>query len=148
MVTAHHFLVTLAAVFGVAGVTTVVFNRLKQPVVLGYIVAGLLVGRHLPFFPLNADDSLVNALSELGVILLMFALGLEFRLGALMRVGPTALLTGIFQCSLMMWFGYSAGRAFGWTQLESVFLGAIIVSSSTTIIARAFDDLKVKDPVR
>lgn len=147
MITAHDFLVTLALVLGVAGVTTIVFNRLKQPVVLGYIVAGLLVGPHVSFIS-TADTSLIQALSELGVILLMFALGLEFRLGALMKVGPTALLTGLFQCSAMIWLGYMTGRLFGWTQLESVFLGAIIAISSTTIIARAFEDLKVKDPVR
>ncbi len=147
MITAHDFLVTLALVLGVAGVTTIVFNKLRQPVVLGYIVAGLLVGPHVNFVS-TADASLIQALSELGVILLMFALGLEFRLGALMKVGPTALLTGLFQCSAMLWFGYMAGRAFGWTQLESVFLGAIIAISSTTIIARAFEDLKVKEPVR
>ncbi|PZR15020.1 MAG: potassium transporter [Archangium gephyra] len=147
MITAHDFLVTLALVLGVAGVTTIIFNKLKQPVVLGYLVAGLLVGPNVSFF-FSANTTLIQALSELGVILLMFALGLEFRLGSLMKVGPTALVTGLFQCSVMMWFGYITGRAFGWTQLESVFLGAIIAISSTTIIARAFEDLKVKEPVR
>lgn len=144
----HHFLVTLAAVFGVAGVTTIVFNKLRQPVVLGYIAAGLLVGPNLPFFPLTADVALIEELSELGVILLMFALGLEFRLGNLFKVGPTALLTGLFETSLMLWLGYLVGRAFRWTPMESVFLGAVVSISSTTIVARAFEDLKVKDPVR
>ncbi|MGV3622802.1 MAG: cation:proton antiporter [Archangium sp.] len=145
--TAHEFLVTLALVLGVAGVTTIIFNKLKQPVVLGYLVAGLLVGPNVHFF-FTANTALIQALSELGVILLMFALGLEFRLGALMKVGPTALLTGLFETSAMLLIGFGMGRAFGFTPLESFFLGAIIAISSTTIVARAFEDLKVKNPVR
>jgi CPA2 family monovalent cation:H+ antiporter-2 len=144
----HHFLVTLAAVFGVAGVTTIIFNKLRQPVVLGYIAAGLLVGPNLPFFPITADVTLIEELSELGVILLMFALGLEFKLGNLIKVGPTALLTTLFEASLMLWLGYLTGRAFGWTTMESFFLGAIVSISSTTIVARAFEDVKMKNPVR
>lgn len=145
---AHDFLSALALVLGVAAVTTVLFHKLRQPVVLGYLLAGLLVGPHCAAFPLTADTGLIQALSELGVILLMFSLGLEFRLGELRRVGPTALITAVFQCSLMLWLGYVAGRAFGWTQLESIFAGAAIAISSTTIIARAFEDLNVKEPVR
>ena len=113
MPSAHAFLVALALVLCVAAITTVVFNKLKQPVVLGYLVAGLLVGPHAGWFPLNDDLPLIQALSELGVILLMFSLGLEFRLGALLKVGPTALLTALFECSLMVWLGFVAGRAFG-----------------------------------
>jgi len=148
MPSAHDFLVALALVLGVAAVTTVVFHKLKQPVVLGYLVAGLLVGPHFAAFPLTANTELIQALSELGVILLMFALGLEFRLGALARVGPTALLTGLFETSAMVWLGFLAGRAFGWTSLESIATGAIVAISSTTIVARAFAELNVKDPVK
>ena len=90
MPSAHDFLVALALVLGVAAVTTVVFHKLKQPVVLGYLVAGLLVGPHFAAFPLTANTELIQALSELGVILLMFALGLEFRLGAIARVGASS----------------------------------------------------------
>src|SRR6185369_6216200 len=128
----------LTIVLGMAAVTTVVFQRLRQPVVLGYIVAGLLIGPHVPV-PLVADRDVVHALSELGVILLMFSLGLEFSLGKLARVGPTAGVTAFIQCGLMTWLGMLVGRAFGWTSLESLFVGAAIAISSTTIIAKVFD---------
>lgn len=148
MPSAHDFLVALALVLGVAAITTVLFNKLQQPVVLGYLVAGVLVGPHAGWFPLNADQSLIHALSELGVILLMFSLGLEFRLGSLLKVGPTALLTCLFECSVMLWLGFLVGRSFGWTSLEAIFTGAVVAISSTTIVARAFEELKVKDPVK
>ena len=135
----HEFLRSLTIVLGVAAVTTVVFQRLRQPVVLGYIVAGLIVGPHVPL-PLVADRGVVQALSELGVILLMFSLGLEFSLGKLARVGPTAGVTAVLQSGLMAWLGFLTGRAFGWTVLESVFTGAAIAISSTTIIAKVFDE--------
>jgi K+:H+ antiporter len=136
---ATEFLRTLTVVLSVAGLTTVVFQRLHQPVVLGYIVAGLMVGPHVPI-PLVADRDVVHALSELGVILLMFSLGLEFSLGKLARVGPTAGVTAIIQSGLMTWLGFLVGRAFGWTTLESVFTGAAIAIASTTIIVKVFDE--------
>src|SRR5512141_1937468 len=107
---AHHFLLALTIVLCVAAVTTVLFQRLKQPLVLGYILAGLVVGPHVPV-PLVADRDIVQTLSELGVILLMFALGLEFSLRKLVRVGPTAGVTAIVQSSIMVWLGFIAGRA-------------------------------------
>ena len=144
---AHDFLVALTVVLCVAAVTTVLFQRLRQPVVLGYILAGLIVGPHVPI-PLLADRDTVQTLSELGVILLMFALGLEFSLRRLVRVGPTAGITAVIQSSIMVWLGFLAGRAFGWTALESIFAGAIVAMSSTTIIAKAFDDLRVRGRLR
>jgi CPA2 family monovalent cation:H+ antiporter-2 len=146
-VNAHTFLEALVIVLGVAAVTTVLFQRLRQPVVLGYILAGILVGPRVPF-PLVADREVVQTLSELGVILLMFALGLEFSIRRLVRVGPTAGITATIQSSLMVWFGFAAGRALGWTVLESVFAGAMVAMSSTTIIAKAFDELHVRGPLR
>jgi len=101
---AHDFLVALTVVLGVAAVTTVLFQRLRQPVVLGYLLAGLIVGPHLPV-PLVADVEIVQTLSELGVILLMFSLGLEFRIGRLARLGPTAGLTALIECSALLWLG-------------------------------------------
>jgi monovalent cation:H+ antiporter-2, CPA2 family len=133
------FLEALAIVLGVAAVTTVLCQRLRQPVVLGYLIAGLVIGPHVPV-PLVADGSLVHQLSEIGVVMLMFALGLEFRLARLLRVGATASVTAIVQCSLMMWIGFLVGQALGWTTMESLFAGAIIAISSTTIIAKAFAD--------
>src|SRR5512147_1419324 len=144
---AHHFLLALTVVMGVAGVTTALFQRLRQPVVLGYILAGLIVGPYVPI-PLVANREIVQTLSELGVILLMFALGLEFSIRSLLRVGPTAGTTAVVQSSIMVWLGFVAGRAFGWTVLESVFAGAIVAMSSTTIIAKAFDDLRVRGHLR
>jgi CPA2 family monovalent cation:H+ antiporter-2 len=144
---AHDFLKALAMVLCVAAVTSVLFQRLRQPVVLGYIIAGLIIGPHVPI-PLVADASIVQTLSELGVILLMFSLGLEFSLRKLFQVGPTAGITAVIQCSLMIWLGFVVGRAFGWTTLESIFVGAIIAISSTTIIAKAFDEQGIKGKLR
>ncbi len=139
----HELLKAIAVVLCVAAVTTVLFQRLRQPVVLGYILAGLIVGPHVPI-PLIADSSTVHTLSELGVILLMFSLGLEFSLRKLFAVGPTAGLTAVIQCSIMLWLGFVVGRAFGWTVRESLFTGALIAISSTTIIAKAFDDQGIR----
>jgi CPA2 family monovalent cation:H+ antiporter-2 len=144
---AHDFLKVLATVLCVAAVTTVVFQRLRQPVVLGYILAGLIVGPHVPI-PLVADRAIVQTLSELGVILLMFSLGLEFSLRKLARVGPTAGVTAGIQSSIMLWLGFVVGQAFGWTTFESIFAGAIIAISSTTIIAKAFDEQGVGGRLR
>src|SRR5215475_7687009 len=121
---AHAFLAALATVMCVAAVTTLLFQWLRQPVVLGYILAGLIVGPHVPI-PLVVDPAIVTTLSELGVILLMFSLGLEFSLGKLAKVGAQAGITAVLQCSVMIWLGYVCGRAFGWTGIESLFCGAI-----------------------
>ncbi|MCK6549228.1 cation:proton antiporter [Myxococcota bacterium] len=144
---AHSFLVALTIVLGVAGLTTVLFQRLKQPVVLGYVLAGIIVGPNVPI-PIFADRQIIQTLSELGVILLMFSLGLEFSLGKLVKLGPAAGLTAVLQSSLMIWLGFVVGRAFGWTTVESLFTGAIIAISSTTIIAKVFDEQKIRGPLR
>ena len=144
---AHDFLVALTTVLGVAAVTTVVFQRLRQPVVLGYILAGFIVGPNVPI-PLVADREIVQTLSELGVILLMFSLGLEFSLGKLVQLAPTAGLTALLQSSLMVWLGFIVGRVSGWSTVESLFAGAIIAISSTTIIAKAFDEQGIRGPLR
>jgi CPA2 family monovalent cation:H+ antiporter-2 len=144
---AHDFLKALTLVLCTAAVTTVVFQRLRQPVVLGYIIAGLIVGPYVAI-PLFADPGVVQTLSELGVILLMFSLGLEFSLRKLFSVGPTAGLTALIQCSFMVWLGFVVGQAFGWTSRESLFAGAIIAISSTTIIAKAFDEQGIRGKLR
>ncbi len=147
MSTAHEFLMALTVVLGVAGVTTVVFQRFKQPVVLGYILAGLVIGPHVPI-PVVANPDVVHTLSELGVILLMFGLGLEFSLAKLFRAAPTAGITAVLQCSLMLWLGYFAARLLGWTSMESIYAGAVISISSTTIIAKAFDEQHIRGSLR
>jgi CPA2 family monovalent cation:H+ antiporter-2 len=144
---AHDFLTALALVLGVAAVTTVLCQRLHQPVVLGYLVAGLIIGPHVPV-PLVANPEVVQTLSELGVILLMFALGLEFSLRTLVRLGPTAGVTAFIQAGLMLWLGFICGRVLGWTVLESTFAGAVVAISSTTIIAKAFDEQGIRGSLR
>lgn len=144
---AHDFLRALAIVLCVAALTTVLFQRLRQPVVLGYILAGVIVGPHVPI-PLVADPGIVHTLSELGVILLMFALGLEFSLRKLASVGATAGITAVLQCSALLWLGYAIATGFGWTGQEALFTGAIIAISSTTIIAKAFDEQGVRGRLR
>jgi monovalent cation:H+ antiporter-2, CPA2 family len=123
-------------------VTTVVFQRLRQPVVFGYLFAGMIVGPHVPI-PIVADVETVQTLSEMGVILLLFSLGLEFSLRKLIRVGPRAAVVAVVQAAVMIWLGYSLGRGFGWTKIESFYAGAIIAISSTTIIAKAFQEQRV-----
>ena len=139
----HHatFLHDLAVVMIVAGLTTVLFRRLKQPVVLGYILAGVIIGPHTPPSPLIADEGTIETLSELGVIFLMFSLGLEFSLRRLRVVGATALIAASLEILLMIFVGYEVGRLFGWGQMDSVFLGAILSISSTTIIVKALEEL-------
>lgn len=139
----HEFLKALMLVLCVAAVTTVLFQRLRQPVVLGYVLAGMIVGPHVPI-PLLADASTIQTLSELGVILLMFSLGLEFSLRKLFSLGATAGLTALIECSLMIWLGFVAGRAFGWSPIESLFAGGAIMASSTIIVVKAFDEAGIK----
>ncbi len=136
---AHIFLKALAMVLGIAAVTTVLFHRLRLPVVLGYVLAGMIVGPYLPI-PLYADRTVVETLSELGVILLMFSLGLEFSLRKLVRVGATSGLVMIIEVSVMLWLGYLAGRLLGFSTVESVFTGAMVSISSTMIIAKSFTE--------
>lgn len=139
----HHvaFLQDLSVVMIIAAVVTMVFRYFKQPVVLGYILAGVIIGPHTPPYALIEDKHTIETLSELGVIFLMFALGLEFSLKKLTKVGATALLAASFEIILMVWAGYQLGRAFGWNTMDSVFLGAILSISSTTIIIKALEEI-------
>jgi len=135
------FLQDLAVVMIVAGLVTILFHRFKQPVVLGYIIAGVIIGPHTPPFPLIHDKATVDTLAELGVILLMFALGLEFSLRKLKQVGASAFIAAFLEILLMVWVGYEIGRLFGWSAMDSIFLGAILSVSSTTIIIKALSGL-------
>jgi len=139
------FIQDLAVIMLVAGVVTVLFHRLKQPVVLGYIVAGFIIGPHTPPFGLIHDEDTIKTLAELGVIFLMFCLGLEFSLRKLFRVGATAFIAAFLEIVLMIWIGFEIGRWFGWNTMDSLFLGAILAISSTTIIVKALNDLKMKN---
>lgn len=139
------FIQDLAVIMLVAGVVTILFHRLKQPVVLGYIVAGFIIGPHTPPFGLIHDEGTIKTLAELGVIFLMFCLGLEFSLRKLFKVGATAFIAAFLEIILMIWIGYEIGRWFGWNTMDSLFLGAILAISSTTIIVKALNDLKMKN---
>src|ERR1044071_9344454 len=108
------FLQDLAIVMTVAAVVTIVFHRLHQPVVLGYILAGVIIGPHTPSILFLHDQASIQTLAELGMIFLMFALGLEFNFRKLTRVGITALIAASLEILLMIWVGYEIGRAFGW----------------------------------
>ncbi|QCI15328.1 cation:proton antiporter [Pseudomonas putida] len=139
------FIQDLAVIMLVAGVVTILFHRLKQPVVLGYIVAGFIIGPHTPPFGLIHDEDTIKTLAELGVIFLMFCLGLEFSLRKLFKVGATAFIAAFLEIVLMIWLGFEIGRWFGWNTMDSLFLGAILAISSTTIIVKALNDLKMKN---
>ena len=139
------FIQDLAVIMLVAGVVTILFHRFKQPVVLGYIVAGFIIGPYTPPFGLIHDEETIKTLAELGVIFLMFCLGLEFSLRKLFKVGATAFIAAFMEITLMIWIGYEIGRWFDWNTMDSLFLGAILAISSTTIIVKALNDLKMKN---
>ena len=139
-----HFIQDLATVMLIAGLTTVIFQRLRQPVVLGYIIAGVLVGPYTFPVVFIHDEQTIRTLSELGMILLLFALGLEFSLKKLREVGGAALVAAVCEIVLMLWLGYEIGRFFGWSSMDALFLGAMLSMSSTTIIMKALDDLNLK----
>ena len=137
----------LATTLGVAAVTSLLFRRLRQPAVLGCMLAGLIVGPHVPV-PLVADVDNVNTLAELGVVLLLFSVGLEFDFRKLSRKGPSALVMGVLQLGITSWLGFLAGRALGWTVPESAFMGAALSISSTMIIAKLFEEHGTRGALR
>src|SRR5438876_10761867 len=127
----HSFLQNLAVVLCVAAVATVVFQRLRQPVVFGYLLAGMIIGPHIPI-PLVANPQTVRALSELGVILLMFSLGLEFSIRKLVQVSQKAGAVALFESSVMVFVGYLVGQMFGFTRQESIYVVSITVITINT----------------
>ncbi|MGC3963775.1 MAG: cation:proton antiporter [Rhodocyclaceae bacterium] len=139
------FIQDLAVVMLVAGVVTVLFHRFRQPVVLGYIVAGVIIGPYTPPFQLIKDEHTIQTLAELGVVFLLFSLGLEFSIRKLFRVGAAALIGALAEIALMMWVGYEIGMYFDWGTMNSIFLGAMLAVSSTTIIIKALNDLGYKN---
>ena len=134
----------LALILIVGAMVTLLFRRIRQPLVLGYILAGFLVGPHLSIFPTVADMENVETLAEIGVIFLLFSLGLEFSFKKLMRIGGTASITAGIEIVFITLAGYITGKLMGWTTMDCLFLGGMLASSSTTIIIRAFDELGVK----
>ena len=134
----------LAIMLLTAGVVAVLFKRFKLPLVLGYILAGFLVGPFMPWFFTVADQSSIETWSEIGIIVLMFGLGLEFNLHKLVSVGGTAIITALTEVFGMLVVGYLVGQAMGWGMMDSIFLGGMLSMSSTTIIIKAFDELGVR----
>lgn len=134
----------LALILMVGAFVTLLFKRIKQPLVLGYIIAGFLVGPHFSWVPTVVDTENIDTLSEIGVIFLLFSLGLEFSFKKLMRVGGAASITAFVEIIFITVAGFLVGRLLGWKTMDSLFLGGMLASSSTTIILRAFDELGIK----
>jgi monovalent cation:H+ antiporter-2, CPA2 family len=136
----------LALILISAGIITILFKWLKQPLVLGYIVAGILAGPYFDLLPLKVNDSAnIHTWADIGVIFLLFALGLEFSFKKLIAVGKTAFVTATFAVLGMMLTGFLVGRLLGWSPMNCLFLGGMLSMSSTTIIIKAFNDLGMKD---
>jgi len=134
----------LGLILAAAGVTTLLFKKIKQPLVLGYILAGVLVGPYIDFMPTVTDHKSITIWAEIGVIFLLFSLGLEFSFKKLVKVGGSASITAIVEVVFMLLIGFGVGKMLGWSTMDSIFLGGILSVSSTTIIIRAFEELGVK----
>ncbi|MBR1788499.1 MAG: cation:proton antiporter [Bacteroidaceae bacterium] len=131
----------LALILIVAGLTTIVFKRLKQPLVLGYILAGFLAGPHMPYTPSIEEIESIEVWSQIGVIFLMFSLGLEFSFKKILKGGASPIIAACFIMSAMWGMGCGAGYLMGWTPINCMFVGGMLAMSSTTIIYKAFDDM-------
>lgn len=134
----------LALILITGALVTLLFRKIKQPLVLGYIIAGFLVGPYFHLTPTVADLDNVDILAEIGVIFLLFSLGLEFSFKKLVRVGGAASITALVEILFITVAGFYLGRLMGWSTMDSLFLGGMLASSSTTIILRAFDELGIK----
>ncbi|HET8554359.1 MAG TPA: cation:proton antiporter [Rhodanobacteraceae bacterium] len=137
------FVSDLAIVMIVAGLTTLVFHRLRQPVLLGYILAGILIGPHTPGVLVD-DPRTIDDISNLGVVLLMFTLGLEFSVRKMREVGAGVLVATVAEVAMMLWIGYGLGQAFGWGRVDSLFLGAVVSLSSTMVASRTLAEGKLQ----
>lgn len=134
----------LALILIVAGIVTVVFKKLKQPLVLGYVMAGFLVSPHMPYTMSVIDRDDISTWGEIGVIFLLFSLGLDFSFKKIMKMGASPIISTCSIVFCMMVLGIVTGHAFGWSRMDSIFLGGMLAMSSTTIIYKAFDDLGLR----
>ncbi|MDZ4085076.1 MAG: cation:proton antiporter [Bdellovibrionales bacterium] len=144
MIHLPHLISDLGVILVTAAIVTILFRKMKQPVVLGYIIAGFLVGPGFPFLPTVKEPESIRVWAEIGVIFLLFGLGLEFSFKKLARVGKSASITALFEITSMMGLGFLAGLALGWSKMDALFLGGMVSISSTSIIMRAFDELSLK----
>lgn len=136
-----HLISDLALILIVAGITTIIFKRLKQPLVLGYILAGFLAGPHMPYTPSVEEHETIEVWSQIGVIFLMFSLGLEFSFKKILKGGVSPIIAAMFIMACMWGMGCGAGYLLGWSPINCMFVGGMLAMSSTTIIYKAFDDL-------
>lgn len=134
----------LAFILFTGAVVALIFKKLKQPVVLGYLISGFFLGPNFPFFFNVKDTESIKIWAEMGVIFLLFGLGLEFSFKKLSHVGKSSGITALFETLMMSLIGFTAAQILGWNQIDSVFLGCIVAISSTTIIVKAFDELNLK----
>ncbi len=134
----------LALILIVAGIVTLIFKRLKQPLVLGYIVAGFLVSPHMPYTASVADAENVHLWADIGVMFLLFSLGLDFSFKKILKMGASPIISAITIIFAMSMLGVCVGHAFGWSKMDCIFLGGMLAMSSTTIIYKAFDDLGLR----
>ena len=134
----------LALILICAGVMTLLFKSLKQPIVLGYIVAGFLASPNMPYMPSVSDMHGIHLWSEIGVIFLLFALGLEFSFKKILKMGAAPIIAAISIILAMMYVGAFTGSLFGWSDMDCVYLGGMLAMSSTTIIFKAFDDMGLR----
>ena len=134
----------LALILVVAGVVTLLFKKLKQPLVLGYIVAGFLVSPHMPYVASVVDKENIQTWGDIGVVFLLFSLGLEFSFKKVLKMGLSPVISACSIIFCMMVLGVCVGKAFGWSQMNCIFLGGMLAMSSTTIIYKAFDDLGLR----
>lgn len=137
-------IIDLALILMCAGLTTLIFKRLKQPLVLGYIVAGFIASPHMPYTPSIQDTNDIKLWADIGVIFLLFALGLEFSFKKLMKVGGTAIIAACSVILVMIVLGVLVGMSFGWDRMDCIYLGGMLAMSSTTIIYKAFDDMGLR----
>lgn len=134
----------LALILMVAGIVTLIFKKLKQPLVLGYIVAGFLVGPHMTYTASVADTDSVQLWADIGVMFLLFSLGLDFSFKKILKMGASPIISTITIIFSMSMLGVIVGHFFGWTKMDCIFLGGMLAMSSTTIIYKAFDDLGLR----
>ena len=134
----------LALILVVAGIVTLVFKRLKQPLVLGYVVAGFLVSLHMPYLASVVDNQNIQTWADIGVMFLLFSLGLDFSFKKILKMGASPIISTITIIFCMMMLGVLVGHMFGWSKMDCIFLGGMLAMSSTTIIYKAFDDLGIR----
>lgn len=139
-----HLITDLALILTVAGLVTLLFKRLKQPLVLGYVMAGFLASPHMPYTPSVQDMPDIHTWADIGVIFLLFGLGLEFSFKKIVKMGTAPVIAACSIIFFMMFTGYLVGRLFSWSQMDCLFLGGMLAMSSTTIIYKAFDDLGLR----